>query len=253
MIDPPQASLGGAFARTARAREHILDLIARIEAFRQEQEQACSWEWDTDPNHLGEPTLVVSGYLQIPVAIGIIIGEVCYNLRSALDYLIYELAFLDSGKVVAGTQFPIEDKAKGFAWRKNGGWLGGINPLHEAAIEALQPYNGCNWTTFLRNISNPDKHRHLVLHGGHFQASLYADAERLRFLGLPGKVTRAKHPLSGKEVDVQLAISVQIEFSDGTPVIEALHELQAQVTQTLEAFQPEFQRGNAGGTHDSSP
>jgi hypothetical protein len=40
--------------------------------------------------------------------------------------------------------------------------LKGINPLHMAAIERLQPYKGCGWTKMLRDLSNPDKHRQFV-------------------------------------------------------------------------------------------
>ena len=92
MANPVEPSLRGAYARTTRAHEHILDLIARISDLRQKQQDACSWEWDTDHDHLGEPKLVVSQYVQIPTEIGILIGEICYNLRSAFDYLVYELA-----------------------------------------------------------------------------------------------------------------------------------------------------------------
>jgi hypothetical protein len=41
--------------------------------------------------------------------------EIVYNLRSALDYCVYLLAIIGSGKVLPGTQFPIEDEASGFA------------------------------------------------------------------------------------------------------------------------------------------
>jgi hypothetical protein len=255
------ASLESALARTRRAREHIVDLIARITAIRQEQHNAISWTWDTDPEHLGEPTLVVDRYVPIPGQLGILIGEICYNLRSALDYLIYELAILDSGKIVDGTQFPIEDKPKGFAHRQKRGWLNGLNASHVAAIEALQPYRGCNWTALLRDISNPDKHRHLVFHRGSFTASVFANADRLRFLNIPGEgpfgagpITSAIHPISGKEVHVQVNLALEISFSDGAPIIEILDELQAQVTQTLQAFEPEFKRaGGDGGAHEPPP
>lgn len=251
MVEPLQASLDGAIARAARAKKHVLDLIARIKAFRDEQEQSCGWAWDTDPKHFGEPKLIVHRYVSIPIDLGVIIGEVCYNLRSALDYLIYELAILDSGKVVDGTQFPIEDKRKGFEWRKNGGWLNGLNTAHVAAIEGMQPYRGCYWTAKLRDISNPDKHRHLALHQGTFQVELWANAERLQFLNLPGKISSAQHPVSGKEVYVQLNFSLQVTFDDGEPVVETLKELQSQVTETLAVFQPEFEPPREGGTHDS--
>ena len=69
---------------------------------------------------------------------------------------------------------------------------------------------------------------------------MWANAERLRFLNIPGPVSSAVHPVSGKEVEVKISISMQITFNDGTPVIKALDELQSQVTQTLDAFEFEF-------------
>jgi hypothetical protein len=86
------------------------------------------------------------------MSIGIRIGEVCYNLRSALDYLIFELAKLDSCAEQSGTQFPIIDAKEDFEGRgkriflKEGiNLLKGINLAHVAAIEQLQPCNGCQW------------------------------------------------------------------------------------------------------------
>ena len=96
-------SLDGALAQLARAREHIVDLIAKTALLREKQEKSCSWEWNTDDNHIGEPKLVVSGSPDIPPVVGVVIGKTIYNLRSALDYLVYELAILDSGRVVNGT------------------------------------------------------------------------------------------------------------------------------------------------------
>jgi len=72
--------------------------------------------------------------------LGILVGEVIYNLRAALDYLIYELAFLDSFKIQEGTQFPIEDTKRrwqvaAFGTKKRPARLVGISGRHKAAIE----------------------------------------------------------------------------------------------------------------------
>ena len=48
----------------------------------------------------------------VEMSVPIRVGEVCYNFRSALDYLIFELAKLDSGVEQGGTQFPIMDSPK---------------------------------------------------------------------------------------------------------------------------------------------
>jgi hypothetical protein len=51
----------------------------------------------------------------VTMRVGVLIGEVCYNLRSALDYLVFALAELDSG-IKQAKWHAISDRrhAKGF-------------------------------------------------------------------------------------------------------------------------------------------
>jgi hypothetical protein len=100
----------------------------------------------------------------------ITIGETIYNLRSALDYIVYDLACLVAGKHVGGTQFPIEESEAGFVSRMKGvdakgesvgHFLKGVPAGAIRLIAQLQPYAGCTWTRDLRELSNPDKHRRL--------------------------------------------------------------------------------------------
>ena len=60
------------------------------------------------------PNFYLSKKWLIPAMLGILIGETIYNLRAILDYLVYELAILDSGQIQKGTQFPIEDTESEF-------------------------------------------------------------------------------------------------------------------------------------------
>lgn len=251
MPEPLQeCSLKGAIARVARAQEHIDDLVQRIEVLRSKQEDAISVE--PDPDFPGQFRPILTQGFGIPLEFGILSGEVCYNLRAALDYLVYELSILDCGQIIDGSQFPIEDSAKGFNWRK-GGWLRGLSDVHIAAIEQLQPYNGCDWTQRLRDLSNPDKHRRLVFQVGNIVAKMFGNASRLRFLDIPGRVLRTKHPATGEEVDVKISVEFEIFFSDWRPVIETLYGLKIAVAQTLDAFQPEFERRTGGDAHSAPP
>jgi hypothetical protein len=170
------------------------------------------------------------------------IGEIVYNLRAALDYLIFELAGLDTGCIVEGTQFPIERNKKGFKWRIRGGWLDGLNVTHVAAIEALQPYSGCQWTAILRDLSNPDKHIHLVPSQAEHELTFHiADASHISdFADMPGAV-RSAVTTDGTEVYVKAMLTTRVQFTDGTPVIETLEELKSEVARVLEAFEPDFQ------------
>jgi hypothetical protein len=166
----------------------------------------------------------ILGQSEVPMKFAILVGECVYNLRSALDYLIYELACFDSKTIVNGTQFPIEVSKKGFDRRKND-YLRGISDKHVAMIKQLQPFCECTWTKTLRDISNPDKHRHLTI-------------ITPRVVARPNPV----HIMNPRvHVSPQMIISKQIAFSDGTLVLPILKQLQSQVTQTIDSFYPEFE------------
>jgi hypothetical protein len=120
------------------------------------------------------------------------------------------------------------------------GWLKGLNRRHIAAIELMQPYKGCKWSAGLRDLSNRDKHRELptLISAG--------DVEIFGILAhstpKPSNIFRAKHPLTGEEMDVKLDVDTVIAFDDGTPIIETLEKIELGVGNTLKTFQPEFQR-----------
>jgi hypothetical protein len=143
-IPPGQyPSLVRAFARVSRAEEHLAELTRKVARLGQEQINAITFQ--ANPNNPKE-IQTNSPQPRVDFTFSVVIGEIVYNLRAALDYLVFETAALDSGCIIEGTQFPIERNKKGFRWRVNGGWLDGLNAAHVAAIERLQPYRGCNWT-----------------------------------------------------------------------------------------------------------
>jgi hypothetical protein len=123
-----------------------------------------------------------------------------------------KLARLDTGKPQDGTQFPIEDKPKAFKHRQKRGSLKGLNERHVAKIEALQPYNGCDWTKTLRDISNPDKHRNITafLGDGSLQVTMAIGHMNRDSENAPGTISHAPHPVSGEEVYVMLHLTMQV-------------------------------------------
>lgn len=228
--------LDGAFERVRRADEHLTDLKQRIGKALKAQEDSIGIHFDPNPPYTFKLTQPTS--TNVHMIIGILIGEICYNLRSALDYLVFELSKLDSGQFQDGTQFPIEDAEKSFSHRIKRGWLKGINSAHIAAIERLQPYNGCNWTKILRDISNPDKHRQFVHIWGNGRADGYTRADG-RFDSIHAPIRRAPHPAGG-EMDVKIHFSSTIEFANNEPILETLDVIKLKVSETLEVFKPEF-------------
>ena len=148
----------------------------------------------------------------------ILVGETIYNLRAALDYLVYELANLDSGQIQKNTQFPIVDYMK--SWQEEShSKLKGLSSSHKAAIERLQPFRNCDWTRILREISNPDKHRSFIV--VRMSAVLHSNISRTNQTILPP--------------------TLQMLFEeDGRPVMKTLQELQGQVAGVLDIFKPDF-------------
>jgi len=91
----------------------------------------------------------------------LLVSEILHHIRTAADHLVYNVAWLDSGKEQRRTQFPIVKKASDFndiADRM----LVGVSADHRAWIEAAQPYNGVTWTEALAYLSNNDKHNYLL-------------------------------------------------------------------------------------------
>src|SRR5262249_7900382 len=203
----PSHPLDGAFQRIDRAEEHFAELRRHITAFRQDYLQSVGLYFDPNPPHsihhrppflFPRPTPIVS----------IVLGEICYNLRSALDYLIFELAREDSGVAQDGTQFPIDDSPEKFADHIPSR-LRGISRAHVAVVEGLQPYRRCKWSSVLRDISDPDKHRQLTATG---QTHI---VEIVRDNGAPwvdhnvSAKRRARRP-DGVQVEVELVAFVEI-------------------------------------------
>jgi hypothetical protein len=179
-------------------------------------------------------------HLPLDLMFGVLVGEICYNLRAALDYLIYELARLDAGSIQDDTQFVIADCPRTFEeqCRRR---LKGLTPAHVAAVEKMQPYRGCKWTGALRDISNPDKHRTLTTtQAEHVMTVHVADKDHLKdFEDLPGAIRHVE--LAHDEVYVKIHLTTALQFSDGSLVIEPLAQILEEVVRALEMFRPDFQ------------
>jgi hypothetical protein len=232
--------LDGAYLRVERAGEHLADLESRISAFINTEKDKVPFEFNTDTCQIRIGVFEVK-WDTLWDSWRVLIGEIIYNLRAALDYLIYELALLDSGAEQQGTQFPIEHTPQGFNGRRNS-FLKGLSVKHITSIEVLQPYNGTTWAHLLALLSNPDKHRHLTpvvnLSESRINISAHTPGE---LKGVLSHVYRTKNA-AGELLDMQVEtdFALHVTLSDGTPIVETLQQLQFQVRNTLDAFKSEF-------------
>ena len=80
-----------AFAKTERARKHIVDAQASFGLLLEEHHSEIATYCDIDSrDRVWASSLIQQANLRTSVAIGLIIGDVLNNLRSALDYLIWD-------------------------------------------------------------------------------------------------------------------------------------------------------------------
>lgn len=100
--------------------------------------------------------------LDDPYHIRCLFGETAHSIRAALDSLVYNVAWMDSGKINPKTQFPMAPTRGAWAKELNSNRLGGVSREHVSWIEEVQPFNGHDWLDTLNYVSNRDKHRYLV-------------------------------------------------------------------------------------------
>jgi hypothetical protein len=155
--------LDGAQAKLLRANEH-LDRLERD-----------SWEFlESEPyrfvgkREAHEYVIRLQVLAEPPISLAVTVGDVLFDLRSALDHLVWQLALLKQ-KPPVGTEFPIfKDEGKFLRTGRGGGLykVRGLLPEHQTIIQSLQPYTRGEdamsdplWV--LHELTNADKHRTL--------------------------------------------------------------------------------------------
>lgn len=153
--------LDGARAKVRRAGEHLKELNAEVQNFVKAHPYV--YELKNDPD-TGLPVYLVHAVgpdEQPPPQIGIIVGDIAHNLRSALDHVVCQLSLLQGGSC-GGTQFPICDTKTAFSIDVDKKKRLGAAIAYRAAFSRVQPYNRRKsgiLLACLRDLSNADKHR----------------------------------------------------------------------------------------------
>ena len=224
-------ALDGATLRVERAIKHFDELMVVFVAFREANIDKVSLKDDPGPPQ--SLRVFFDSSLIVPLSLSLPVSDCIHNLRAALDYVVYELAILDSGVIQDGTQFPIEDDPQVFHKRRRNTYLRGLEDKHVRVIESLQPYKGVDWTKLLASISNPDKHRHLVMLRPQLSSSVM-----IHFTGQPGD---SEFNVNGEKMYVNKEHAFSIGFGDGqAPIVETLNSLLGHVRRTIDSFKSEF-------------
>lgn len=167
------------------------------------------------------------------------VGETAYNVRSALDYLVYSIARgSNSGHHVSGTQFPMEDSEDGYWSRWTGKAPDGrkirryLNKVPKDVANDLahyQPFAHCVWIELLKDISNPDKHSQLTI----FNSETQLIPHRLRGYVNPHTGTQA--------IDFEGVVRVDVTLTTGEDVVEALQLIHSEAAALIRSYSGHFQ------------
>lgn len=205
--------------------------------------------FDSDPPGIGfreyadletqEWVLTITEVDDLPLKVGVLIGDALHNFRSALDQMVFELAFIDTkGREMEKTAFPCSTTLDN--WRSTyvqNTLLAGLSKTHRTVIQRLQPYRRWEWPdlppmhpfALLNDLSNDDKHR-LVQPTLVFPVSIEFDIPHV------GQDCHVRDgPIGGESVIGRPAevgadlIRIPIEITGPNPHMEVKTDAQAQV------------------------
>jgi len=131
------------YLKIKRADKHIHDLQSVIRGFIDASPYSIGRKTDVET---GDAIYYVEGYKPIPDDVALIAGDVLQNLRSALDYLAWELVLAEKNTPSEATSFPITDnppvtadQKRSFDRKVHGMGKEAVNVIRE-----IKPYKGGN-------------------------------------------------------------------------------------------------------------
>lgn len=146
--------------KLVRAEEHLDSVVKTLRAFAYGDCQLVP-EKDTERHAI---------FLRVclpkpPDSLASVIGDFLFNVRSALDHIVYRLVLMNEPERASNRNaFPICSSADNFAEALKGKRLDGVPEKAVTLIESLQPYEGReNPLRTLDDLHNVDKHKSLHL------------------------------------------------------------------------------------------
>jgi hypothetical protein len=224
----PKRLFDDARARVERAKAHLRELEAEVARGLATNE---NWAVLVLPHVTGEFSDATHAPWNVPPIMLILISETVHNLRSAMEYLVYDLA----GRPIPGRHlaFPVTRTEED--WVKQQGKLGGLTQAQKDVIKKYQPFRlspadpNRAWTYVLDDLWNEEKHRQLIV--GEPEARV-----------LVKRNTLAKpHVFHSKSLAVPPGLEATlsfIRFADGTRVTDGLAALICSVESVIDEFDP---------------
>lgn len=154
--------------KLAWARKHFDRLEAEFRVFGNDNPYTSTFDYEKES---GEWVARVVVHEALPDHWSLVLGDVLHNMRSALDALVWALVVSTGVEPIKpkSIQFPIFDNPFQFQQHRKA-CIGQVDLRAQAIIEGLQPderphRHGRRQLALLNDLSNVDKHRHLILTG----------------------------------------------------------------------------------------
>jgi hypothetical protein len=218
------------------ARKHLDTLKASIQVFLNSEPYIAIQKYDDEE---GGYQARLDRQLEVPLDWSLMVGDIIHNARSALDNLAYALAIKNSGPLsdddARDVQFVLYEKRPDDFFSRSLFRLGLLSDVARTEIEKLQPYHRPDPAyrhplAVLADLSNIDKHRHLILAVDTAQsASVSLEGSGIepgtRIGGYSGpledRTVIARWKLAGfppnAKVNMSAEISILITFPQGRP------------------------------------
>ena len=188
-------TLDGIAAKLARAEYGINNLSKDLRSFCNEQQRFTTTVERPD---LGETHLIFQGPNPVlSLGYSIYLGEIAYNLRSALDHLMWQLVLANYKLPTRSNEFPIFRDNSAYK-RDSPRKLAGVSKDSTAAIGLMQPFlKDPRWFPLetLQEFCNIDKHRTLHLLRLRWDVLVYSDKQQM--------VNMELHIPKNREVEVE--------------------------------------------------
>lgn len=262
------SKLHGAILKTQRAGKHIedLDLVVRLFC----DTNPCRIFVDKNNPKTGYQSVIVADVVKVPDIIGVLAGEAVNNLRSALDYVAWELVNATTGAVslkakdLRRIQFPLLPTSNDATSEAILGYVPCVSAEIVELIRGVQPYQaGYRPLAEMVALNRIDKHRTIVTavaacmiaeHGIRFEGQ-FIDTNRFDpefvakqkwSIAEKGKELAVFEPLNSADAEVhpELHFVLDVAFGEVNPPtgivplctqVKTFHEI---VTRILTLFEP---------------
>ncbi len=249
--------LAGVRAKLRRAEEHRLAFDSLFQQYLSTEPYSIAFEFDPET---GWHTFRWQVEQEPPLEdLALIFGDILGNLRTTLDYLVWQLVLSNGTRPGRQSAFPVVKREKDWAVQ-GGAALKGVPDEWAELIEAMQPFQRVDQPelhplAILEHMNNINKHRFLPV------AVLTADAfsylinvaevgetetfESRDFLDRPivdgGELARFRSE-SRRQIDVQVNEHprFRLSFKDGLDVGWSPLDLVEWVREAVVRFEPAF-------------